>query len=103
LDCGGDEPFLTTYESGISITEQLRGYSEREPLSGRYFAVKMVGQKSSRRAQIRPIKIRDLEEDFHFSALTAEQIKEFLDQLWDASSVERSTREELQRIADDFE
>lgn len=103
LDCGGDTPILTTFECGVSVTEALEEYSEDEPLSGRYFAAAMRGPKNSRRTQIRPIKIRDLKEDWDFEPLSEEEIAKFDDRLWDDTSLDVASREELQKVADAFQ
>jgi hypothetical protein len=100
LDLAGDVPLLVTYECGQTITDTLDGYAKKEALAGRYFAIQMVGEKT-RRTQIRPVKIRDLEEDWNgFQALSEEEIAKFDTKLWDDSSLERSTRKELQEVAD---
>lgn len=100
LDLGGDVPQLTTFECGMTVTDNLNDYCKDEPLSGRYFAVAMKGQKNNKRTQIRPIKVRDLEEDWDFKALSRDDIAKFDPKLWDDSSLERSTNKELQEVAD---
>jgi hypothetical protein len=102
LDCSGDTPILVTFECGVSVTEALEEYSQDEPLSGRYFAAAMRGPKNSRRTQIRPIKIRDLAEDWDFEALSEEEIAKFDDRLWDDTDLDVATRAELQKVADAF-
>lgn len=94
-----DVPVHWTYECGAIITNTLDEYAKKESLSGRYFAISMVGDKT-RRTQIRPVKTRDLEEDWEITPLTEEEIRRYDSKLWDASSLETSTREELQEIAD---
>jgi len=102
LDCSGDTPIHTTFETGQSVTEQLNDWCQNDPLSGRYFAIQMTGSKNNRRTQIRPIKIRDLEEDWEFDPLTEEEIAQFDDKLWDDSSLDVASRDELQKVADSF-
>jgi len=102
LDCAGDTPILVTFECGVSVTEALEEYSQDEPLSGRYFAVAMRGPKNSRRTQIRPVKNRDLKEDWDFEALTEDEIAKFDDRLWDETALEVSSKAELRKIADAF-
>lgn len=102
LDCAGDTPILVTFECGYSVTESLNGWAESDPLSGRYFAVQMTGAKNNRRTQIRPIKIRDLEEDWEWEPLTEEDISKFDDKLWDETSLDVASRDELQKVADSF-
>jgi hypothetical protein len=99
LDLAGDVPQLNTYECGMTITDTLDKYARGESLSGRYFAISMVGDKT-KRTQIRPVKIRDLEEDWDFKPLSEEDIAKFDAKLWDESSLERSSRKELQEVAD---
>jgi hypothetical protein len=100
LDLAGDQPRLTTFECGMTVTDILDEDAQKESLSGRYFAVSMKGPKNSRRTQIRPVKVRDLEEDWSFAPLSEEEIAKYDSKLWDASSLEKSTRKELQQIAD---
>jgi hypothetical protein len=102
LDCGGDTPILVTFECGVSVTDSLDDYAKKEPLSGRYFAVQMTGQKNNRRTAIRPVKIRDLKEDWEFTALTETEIAKFDDKLWDDTSLDVSSKAELQKVADAF-
>jgi len=102
LDCGGDVPIHVTFETGMSVTESLNDWAEDEPLAGRYFAVQMTGKKNNRRTQIRPIKVRDLEEDWDFSPLSEADIEKFDDRLLDDASLDVSTRDELQKVADAF-
>lgn len=99
LDLQGDTPLHVTYECGMTVTDTLDRYSKNEPLAGRYFAITMVGDKT-KRTQIRPVKIRDLEEDWQFKPLSEEEIAKFDVKLWDESSLERSSRKELQEVAD---
>jgi len=100
LDCAGDTPRHVVFECGVTITDTLDDYAQKEPLAGSYYAVAMRGQKRNKRTEIRPVKIRDLEEDWEFVPLTEEQITKFDNKLWDDSSLERSTRQELQEVAD---
>jgi hypothetical protein len=102
LDCQGDLPTHTTFECGITVTESLEEYSEDEPLSGRYFAVAMKGPKNSRRTQIRPIKVRDLKEDWQFQPLSRDDIAKFDNKLLDDSSLEINTKAELRKVADAY-
>jgi hypothetical protein len=97
LDLHGDEPILTTYECGITVAETIAKY---QPIEHQYFAICMFGPKKQRRTQIRPVKARDLIEDWDTKPLTDEQIHSFDRKLWDASAVDRSTRAQLQEIAD---
>jgi hypothetical protein len=102
LDCAGDTPLLTTFECGITVAETLDKFAKNTPLEGGYFAVCMTGSKKQRRTQIRPVKVRDLEEDWKFKALSEAEIAKFEPKLWDASAVERNTRAELQEVADSY-
>jgi hypothetical protein len=99
LDLAGDVPQHTTYECGMTITDTLDKYAKNEPLSGRYFAISMMGDKT-KRTQIRPVKVRDLEEDWKTEPLGEAEITKFDSKLWNDSSLERSTRAELSEVAD---
>ena len=102
LDCQGDVPTHVTFECGVSVAEALEEYSEDEPLSGRYFAVAMKGPKNSRRTQIRPIKVRDLREDWDFEPLSKDDIAKFDNKLLDDESLEINTRSDLRKVADSY-
>lgn len=102
LDCQGDTPIHTTFECGVSVTEMLEEYSEDEPLSGRYFAAAMKGPKNSRRTQIRPIKVRDLREDWDFEPLSRDDIAKFDTKLLDDESLDINSRAELRKVADAY-
>ena len=102
LDCNGDTPILVTFECGVSVTDSLDKYSKDEPLAGRYFAVQMTGSKNNRRTQIRPIKVRDLKEDWDFEPLSEKDIEKFDDKLWDSTALEVDSRSELRKVADAF-
>jgi hypothetical protein len=95
----GDVPVHWTYECGMTITDTLDKYAKGEPLAGRYFAISMVGDKT-KRTQIRPVKVRDLEEDWKITPLSEDEIVRFDSKLWDDQSLERSSRKELQEVAD---
>jgi hypothetical protein len=99
LDLHADEPIHTTLQTGITVAETIAKY---QPIENQYFAISMSGgkNKKGRRTQIRPIKARDLEEDWDTKPLTDAQIQTYAKKLWDASSVERSTKAELQGVAD---
>lgn len=99
LDLRGDTPVHTTYECGQTITDTLSDYAKDKGLAGQYFGIRMVGEKT-KRTQIRPVKARDLEEDWDMQPLTKDQIAKFDTKLWDDSSLERNTRKELQEVAD---
>jgi len=102
LDCDGDTPILVTFETGQQVTDSLDKYCRDEPLAGRYFAVQMTGQKNNRRTQIRPIKVRDLKEDWNFEPLSERDIGKFDDKLWDTDALEVNTRAELRKVAEAF-
>jgi hypothetical protein len=102
LDCQGDVPIHTTFECGITVTETLEEYSENEPLSGRYFAVAMKGPKNNRRTQIRPVKVRDLKEDWGLAPLSKDDLATFDNKLLDDTSLEINSKAELRKVADAF-
>lgn len=102
LDCSGDTPLHVTYECGVTVTDALEKYSRDEPIGGRYFAVQMQGKKNNRRTAIRPIKVRDLKEDWDFAPLSEDEVAKFDSKLWDESALEVSTRDELRAVADAF-
>jgi hypothetical protein len=102
LDCSGDTPLHVPYECGTSVTDMLIEWGEDEPLSGRYFGVQMKGAKNNRRTQVRPVKIRDLKEDWEFDPLSEDTIAKFQEHLFDSSSITVSTKDELRKVADAY-
>jgi hypothetical protein len=97
-----EPPKHETFECGITVAETLDKYTKEGPLGGRYFAIQMTGKKGGRRMQLRPIKVRDLEEDWEVTALTKEQIALYDKKLWDEDSVTKSTQAELQAVAEEY-
>ena len=96
------EPLLVTFECGITVAETLIRYNEDPkvgPLGGTYYAIGMTGTKKRRQTNVRPIKERDLEDDWHFEPLGDDELAKFRSKLWDESSIERSSRAELEGIA----
>ena len=100
LDLGGDVPTHTTFECGVTVTDILDKHAAKNPLAGTYWAVQMTGPKNNRRTAIRPVKARDLPEDWDTEALTKEEIQKFDKVLWDEDSLEVNSRSELQAVAD---
>lgn len=102
LDLDSGEPILNTLECGITVSEILHRYNEdpkHGPLGGGYYAISVGGPKNRRQTNVRPIKVRDVEEDWHFEPLSEDEIKEFQRKMHDESSVDRSDREELEEVA----
>ena len=58
--------------------------------------------KNSRRTQIRPIKVRDLREDWDFEPLSKDDIAKFDSKLLDDESLEINTRSDLRKVADSY-
>jgi hypothetical protein len=102
LDLGGDEPILTSFQVGITVCQAIMSYADdpKQGLANRYYAVSTSGQRQQKRINVRPVKQRDLEEDFQFTALTDDEVEAFADKLWDESSVDETSRRDLVEIAD---
>ena len=102
------EPTLMVYAAGITIAELLykHGSNPRTgPLNNPdlYFAVTMnvtgTGSKGKRRQSIRPVKARDLFDDFGIDPLTDDELESFEEKCWTADSYRNSTRAELEAAA----
>ena len=59
-----------------------------------------TGKANNKRTLVRPVKERDLVDDFKFDPLTPDQIAKYSQGKKTADDIQRSTREELQEIAD---
>ena len=58
-----------------------------------------TGSKGKRRQSIRPVKARDLFDDFGIEPLTDDELDDFEGKCWDAASYRNSTRAELEAVA----
>ena len=101
LNMATEPPKHETFECGITVAETLDKYTQDDSLGGSYFAVQMTGKKNNRRTQLRPIKVRDLKEDWRVEPLTKDEIAAFDKKLWDEDSVSKSTRAELEAVAEE--
>lgn len=107
LDLSGDAPVIMVYQVGLTMTENIKKFAEGKmgPLSNPslYFAATMnvtgKGKRGTKRQAIRPVKARDLEEDFGIEPLEEEDFEKWERRCWTAESLENSTREELEEIA----
>jgi hypothetical protein len=102
LDLNDDVPVLTALDAGITLTDELFALAERRGggLKNQYFGFHTTGSKQSKRTHPRILKDRDVEEDFGMKPLTPTEIKVWADKVWDETSIDRSTKAELQKIAD---
>jgi hypothetical protein len=102
LDLKPDPPVHKTFECGITVAEMLDKFTKDNALGGSYFAIQMTGKKQNRRTQLRPVKVRDLDEDWGVTALTKEQFESYDKKLLDESSVTKSTPDELEAVAEEY-
>jgi hypothetical protein len=105
LDCDPSAPVpkLYTFEVGPTIANTIEKYGQDPktgPLGGSYYGISFTGTKQNKRTLLRPVKKRDLVDDWKFDPLTDEQITKYAKKLATPEDIERSTREELQEIAD---
>lgn len=104
LNLDGDEPVNMVFEVGITLADTLQKYSDDPkigPLTKGYFAVGKTGGKK-KTTNIRPIKERDLKEDFDFDPpLDREEVEQFRKKMWDVDSLRIATRRELAEVADE--
>jgi hypothetical protein len=108
LDLDSGEPVLYFLEVGITVADTINKYAQdkkvgpldREDL---YFAVQMTGGKNKKTTQIRPVKARDVQEDFDFEPLSAEELAAFDSKLLDETSADKDSLKELQAVADAYD
>ena len=101
LDLDDEIPVLTALDAGITLTDELFALAERRGgLKNQYFGFHTTGVKQSKRTHPRILKERDVEEDFGMKPLTPSEIEVWQEKLWTQDSVDKSTRAELQKIAD---
>lgn len=109
LDLSADEPILVVYQTGITITETIKKHAEGRmgPLTNPelYFACTMnvtgKGGKGQKRQAIRPVKARDLEEDFGWGPpLNPSELQYYVDRCYNEEGLRKSTREELEAVAE---
>lgn len=103
-----DNPEAAIWIVGQQVADQLRNFGKDEktgPLDREdyYYAVVKTGKgKGKVRTTIRPIKARDLLEDWDTEPLTAEELDEFYEQRYDEDAAEYHTPDELAEIADEM-
>lgn len=105
LDLDGETPVNCVFEVGISLADIMNKFNDDPkmgPLSrtDSYFATSKSGGKN-KKTNIRPVKARDLAEDFDFDPpLDDDELEKFEKKMWSEDSLRRSTRTELQAVAD---
>ncbi len=105
LDLDGDEPTLKVWETGITVTDTLLKYGE-DPKTGplgrmdMYFGVQLSGGPKKKTTSVRPIKGRDVEEDWQYELLTEEEVEKAMTKAWDDTSVDKVTKAELRKLAE---
>jgi hypothetical protein len=104
LDLDGDVPILKVWGLGVQLTDTVEKYAQNPksgPLSNpeTYYVVQKTGNKK-KVTTLRPVKARDIEEDFNFSPLTDDELEEYYNKCWDESSLDWPTIKELREVAD---
>ena len=69
------------------------------PLTKGYYSIRRTGKKGKVTTTIKPVKVRDVEEDFDVKPLSDAALAAFEKKAWDDTSVATSTRKELREIA----
>jgi hypothetical protein len=99
MNMSAEPPLLETLETGITIAQTIEDDIGERGLAGTYWAIAMKGPKKSKRTQIHQVKRRDVLEDWKVEPLTDDDIVAWQQKCWDEESVEKSTRAELQDVA----
>ena len=107
LDLSGDAPVIMVYQTGLTMTESIKKFAEGKmgPLSNPdlYFAattnVTGKGRRGTRRQAIRPVKARDLWDDFEIEPLEDEALEKWKKKCWTKDAIQNSTREQLEEVA----
>lgn len=107
VDLSGNAPEVKTWTVGSMLTEILSNMAQNKATSplnrtDLYWAVSSSGggTKGKISYNVNPVKARDLVEDYQTEPLTAKQLESFVEVRADASSVRRSTQDELNQVAD---
>lgn len=107
VDLSQDEPKVVVWEANATTAETLAAYAEDDktaPLNRAdlYWSVVRTGKGTKTSYNPRPVKERDVEEDYDIEPLTGEEIEELAEGAFDGSCVSRSDREELFEVVDEI-
>lgn len=100
------EPVVRVYKTGITMTEAIKKYadSRQGPLTNPdlYFAtttnVSGKGKSATKRQAVRPVKARDLEDDFEIPPLDDDELDKLEKRCWTVDSIKNNSREELTAV-----
>lgn len=101
ISTGGD-PVNKVLELGVKAAGQLLNFGEDEktgPLSKLYYAVSKSGKGQQTAYNFRPVKDRDLEEDWDIDPISKADIADAKEQMYDKSVVQRPSRAQLKELA----
>jgi hypothetical protein len=108
VDMSGDEPVLRYIEAGPDLGDRIYERSQEEltrPLNqpGQYFVIKKAKKNRAYAHTVDAVNEDRLERVSDLDPLEDEEIDTFVEDLFDDSVVKRSTRRELQDIADEVD
>jgi hypothetical protein len=101
LSTGGD-PINKVMELGVKAAGQLLNFAEDRktgPLSKMYYAISKSGKGQQTAYNFRPVKDRDLEEDWEMEPLSDDELDEAMEHLYDKKIVQRPSRAQLKELA----
>jgi hypothetical protein len=106
VDMSGDEPVLRYIEAGPDLGDRIYERSQEEltkPLNqpGQYFVIKKAKKNRAFAHTVDAVNEDRLEKVSDLDPLDDEDVDSFLESLFDDSVVKRSTRRELQDVADE--
>ncbi len=108
VDMSGDDPVLRYIEAGPDLGDRIYERSQEEltkPLNqpGQYFVIKKAKKNRAYAHDVGAVDENRLEKVSDLDPLEDEDIDHFLESLFDDSVVKRSTRRELQDVADELD
>lgn len=107
IDLSQDEPKVVVWEANATTADTLANYAEdpkSSPLNRTdlYWSVVRTGKGTKTSYNPRPVKGRDVEEDYDMDLLTEAEIEDLAEGSFDKTCVSRSDREELFEVVDEI-
>lgn len=82
------------------LIEKLHNDPKTGPLTKGYFAIYKSGDKKRTQTNLRPVKERDLPDDWDLEPLTDKQIAKYEEKCWDESAIPVTPKATLRQVAE---